>query len=194
VYRWLAGEAATGARIADRRAFAAALAEFLADLQGVEAAGGPEPGEHNFWRGGSLAVYDHETRRAIAALGGKIDARAVTAIWDEALATTWSAPPVWVHGDVAPGNLLVEDGRLVAVIDFGCSGIGDPACDLAIAWTMFEGESRTAFRAGLPSASGLWARARGWTLWKALVTLAAPKGASRGNDALRVINEVVANA
>jgi len=196
VYRWLGGQAATSARIADLRALAAALAEFLAALQRIDAAGGPAPGAHNFWRGGTLATYDPETRRAIAALGGRIDARAVTAVWDEALASAWSSTPVWVHGDIAPGNLLVEDGRLVAVIDFGCSGVGDPACDLAIAWTMFEDESRAAFRAGLPDDAGLWARARGWTLWKALITLAALPGANPAgaNDSLRVINAVLADA
>ncbi len=194
VYRWLPGEAANVARIADRSEFAAALAEFLAALHRIDTAGGPAPGAHNFWRGGSLAIYDPETRQVIATLEGRVDAQAVTAVWDEALTTEWSLPPVWVHGDVAAGNLLVEGGRLVAVIDFGCSGVGDPACDLAVAWTMFKGESRAAFRAGLPSDTGLWARARGWTLWKALITLVAPKGASRAHDALHVIDEVVADA
>ena len=196
VYRWLGGQAATSAHIADLRAFAAALAQFLAALHRIDADGGPAPGAHNFWRGGPLAVYDPETRRAIAALADRIDARTVTVLWDEALASAWSAGPVWVHGDITPGNLLAKDGRLVAVIDFGCSGVGDPACDLAIAWTMFEGESRAAFRAGLPDDAGLWARARGWTLWKALITLAALPGANPAgaDDPLRVINAVLADA
>jgi len=196
VYRWLTGETAARGHIADPRAFATALAAFLTALQRIDAAGGPPPGPHNFWRGGSLAIYDLETRGAIAALEGRIDARTVTAVWDEALARAWNSDPVWVHGDVAPANLLVEDGRLVAVIDFGCSGVGDPACDLAIAWTAFEGEGRAAFRTGLPDDPGLWARARGWTLWKALITLAALPGANPAgaSGALRVIDAVVADA
>jgi aminoglycoside phosphotransferase (APT) family kinase protein len=73
---------------------------------------------------------------------------------------------------VAPSNLLVRDGRLAAVIDFGCSAVGDPACDLAIAWTFFAGESRQLFQKALPFDDATWARGRGWTLWKALITAA----------------------
>ncbi|TIS31585.1 MAG: aminoglycoside phosphotransferase, partial [Mesorhizobium sp.] len=106
----------------------------------------------------------------------------------------WHGSPVWFHGDVASGNLLVEDGRLSAVIDFGTSGVGDPSCDLAIAWTLFEGESREAFRARIAVDDATWARGRGWTLWKALITVA-------GHDAnqaevgrqRRVIDEVLAD-
>ena len=79
---------------------------------------------------------------------------------------------MWFHGDVAAGNLLVEGGRLSAVIDFGISGVGNPSCDLAIAWTLFDGESREAFRAALGPDDVTWARSRGWVLWKALITLA----------------------
>jgi len=76
-----------------------------------------------------------------------------------------------VHGDIASGNLLVRDGRLHAVIDFGCSGVGDPACDTAIAWTFLSGEPRRVFRSLLPFDEATWARGRGWALWKALIVL-----------------------
>ena len=79
---------------------------------------------------------------------------------------------MWVHGDISPGNLLAEAGRLKAVIDFATLAIGDPACDLSIAWTLFSGPSRDAFRNRLAFDAGTWARARGWTLWKALVVAA----------------------
>jgi aminoglycoside phosphotransferase (APT) family kinase protein len=141
VYRWHEGEIATHASIADMAAFATALAEFLATLQQIDAIGGPPPGEHNFFRGGPLAVYDHETRWALDALEGRIDTAAARAVWEEALSATWTGSLVWFHGDIASGNLLVEDGRLSAVIDFGTSGVGDPACDLSIAWTMFQDET-----------------------------------------------------
>ncbi len=95
----------------------------------------------------------------------------VTGIWQAALDATWPGPPVWFHGDVADGNLLVRDGRLAAVIDFGCSGVGDPACDTVIAWTLLHGPSRAAFRAALDLDADTWARGRGWALWKALITL-----------------------
>jgi len=79
---------------------------------------------------------------------------------------------VWVHGDVTATNLLVADGRLAGVLDFGCVAVGDPACDLAIAWTLFHGDSRTAFRDRLAVDDETWTRGRGWALWKALITLA----------------------
>jgi aminoglycoside phosphotransferase (APT) family kinase protein len=196
VYRWLDGEPAAMAPITDRRAFAADLGRFLAAMHRADAAGGPEPGEHNFFRGGSLSVYDAETRAALAALSDEVDARAAATVWREALASTWGRPPVWVHGDVAPGNLLVRDGRLRAVIDFGCAAVGDPACDLAIAWTFIDGDARTAFRAALPLDDGTWARGRGWALWKALITLADDGNAAgaKAAEALRVVTAVVADA
>ena len=171
VYRWLEGENATLKRIDDPSAFATALARFLVALQKIDSAGGPPPGPHNFFRGGPLSVYDAETRNALAALEGEIDVVAATAVWDAALNATWHGSPVWVHGDVAAGNLLVKEGRLSAVIDFGCLGVGDPACDLVIAWTFLSGKSREAFRGALSVDRATWARGRGWALWKALVTL-----------------------
>jgi aminoglycoside phosphotransferase (APT) family kinase protein len=195
VYRWLEGETASSERIADLRQFATELAQFLVALQRIDATGGPIPGRHNFFRGGLLTVYDAETRQAIAALDGKIDTDAASEVWEVALKATWHGSPVWFHGDVAAGNLLVKEGRLSAVIDFGTSGVGDPSCDLAIAWTLFEGESRDAFRAALQLDDATWARGRGWTLWKALITLAEhidtnPLEAGR---ARRVIDEVLAD-
>jgi aminoglycoside phosphotransferase (APT) family kinase protein len=105
-------------------------------------------------------------------LHGEIDAEAVTGVWEAALDANWHGTPVWLHGDVRASNLLVRGGRLSAVIDFGCSGVGDPACDLTIAWTLFSGDSREAFRAALPVDDATWARGRGWAMWKALITLA----------------------
>ena len=172
VYRWLDGETATVERIVDLREFATGLARFLTALYRIDPAGGPTPGPHNFFRGGPLTVYDAETRRAIAALEGEIDGDAAGAVWEAALAASWTGPPVWFHGDVAAGNLLVRNGRLAAVIDFGTSGVGDPACDLAIAWTLFRGEGRDAFRGALGLDDATWARGRGWALWKGLITLA----------------------
>lgn len=195
VYRWIDGETAANATIADLPGFATALGDFLAALQRIDATGGPAAGAHNFFRGGPLATYDSETRQAIAALEGRIDAGAVTAVWDAALAAQWRGPPVWVHGDVTPGNLLVDGGRLSAVIDFGCSGVGDPACDLAIAWTFFADESREAFRAALPLDPSAWARGRGWTLWKALIVMAALPGANPldAGKSRRIIEDLLAD-
>lgn len=110
---------ATIGRIDDMCQFAAKLAEFLVSLQKCDATDGPISGSHNFYRGGDLAHYDAQTREATAILGDQIDAGTVTELWNAALASKWNGSPVWVHGDVAVGNLLVENGQLSAVIDFG---------------------------------------------------------------------------
>jgi aminoglycoside phosphotransferase (APT) family kinase protein len=171
VYQWIDGETASPEQAPDLPSLATALGGFLTALQSVDARGGPPPGAHNFHRGGALRIYDAEARGAIEALRGEIDARTALAAWEAALASRWDAPPVWIHGDVSGSNLLVTDGRLCAVIDFGCCGIGDPACDLAIAWTLFHGPSRTAFRESLDLDRETWIRGLGWALWKSCLTL-----------------------
>jgi aminoglycoside phosphotransferase (APT) family kinase protein len=171
VYRWLEGQPASATAAVDAVALARSVAAFLAALQRVPAAGGPEPGPHNFFRGGPLSTYAEETERAIAALGSEVAGGVLRRVFDDALAARWAGEPVWVHGDVAAGNLLLRDGGLAAVIDFGSSAVGDPACDVVIAWTLFSGASRAAFRSGLAVDPATWSRGRGWALWKALITL-----------------------
>ncbi|MEH0843982.1 aminoglycoside phosphotransferase family protein [Micromonospora sp. CPCC 205711] len=174
VYAWIEGRQARVERIADRTEFATDLAGFLSALHDVAPDGGPAAGAHSCWRGGPLRTYDAETRAAIDAMGDRIPAERVTRIWDRALESTWPGPPVWFHGDVAFGNLLVRDGRLAAVIDFGTCGMGDPACDLTVAWTLLDPQSREVFRAALAVDEATWHRGRGWALWKALITLENP--------------------
>jgi aminoglycoside phosphotransferase (APT) family kinase protein len=191
IYRWIEGDRASPGRIGDLRDFATSLAQFLTALQRIDPAGGPAPGPHNFHRGDPLAIYDAETRQAIAALEDRLDVDAAIEAWEAALGTTWQRAPVWIHGDVSAGNLLVQRGRLSSVIDFGMLGVGDPACDLTIAWTLFEGESREAFRKMLPLDGGTWARARGWALWKALIVSAglADTNAVESAQSWRIIEE-----
>jgi len=172
VYRWLVGEPASPDNIADLTEFATTLADFLAALQRVDPADGPGPGLHNWYRGGTLATYDELTRDALETLDGHTRTDLARQIWTAARTSRWEGPPVWFHGDAAQGNLLVHDAALAAVIDFGTCGVGDPACDLAIAWTLLTGESREAFRDGLSVDPATWARGRGWALWKALSTCA----------------------
>jgi len=181
IYRWLHGQPARLEHLTGVEELAADLAGFLAALYAISPAGGPRPGPHNSFRGGPLDTYDLETRRSIEALAGVIDAEAISSVWDMALAATWDRSPVWIHGDVTASNLLVVDGRLSAVIDFGCAAVGDPACDLVMAWTFFVGDSRVAFRRGIPLDDATWARGRGWALWKALITLVEHR--DRGTDA-----------
>ncbi len=196
IYRWIEGETAAIERITDLSQFATDLAEFLKALQRCDTTGAPIGGPHNFYRGAEIAVYDAQTRRAIEILHDKIDVAAVTSLWNVVLSTTWQAPPVWIHGDVAVGNLLVDKGRLSAVIDFGGMGVGDPACDLVIAWTLFKGESRDTFRAALPLDRDTWARAQGWALWKALIVCAGLSGTNplEIENSKRVIEAVLADS
>ena len=168
VYQWLAGETATHHGIDDVNQLALDLAQFLKALQRIDPMGGPLPGPHNFFRGGSLLTYDAETRSAIAKLQHTIDTDIVTEIWEIALESTWQGSPVWLHGDIHQTNLLVHQQQLHAVIDFGCLGAGDPACDYAIAWTFFSDESRPAFQSAAVD-DATWARSRGWALWKSLI-------------------------
>jgi aminoglycoside phosphotransferase (APT) family kinase protein len=198
VYRWIDGQTASADRIDDLTEFAASLAGFLVVLQRIEPTGGPAAGPHSWFRGGPLQTYDAETRRAIEALDGRIPTDIIptdmaTAVWETALAAAWREAPVWFHGDVAVGNLLVEDGRLAAVIDFGCSGVGDPACDVTIAWTLLSGDSREVFRAVVGVDPATWARGRGWALWKALITLepvAGDPGSAQAASARHVLDEI----
>ncbi|WP_180216909.1 aminoglycoside phosphotransferase family protein [Agrobacterium vitis] len=177
IYGWIDGETAVTAKIGDTGCFAANLGAFLKTLHSLDGSGGPLAGPHNFYRGGSLAIYDRETRDAIHELRAITDVSLATALWEEALASPWQRPPVWLHGDVAPGNLLISGGRLTAVIDFGCCGTGDPACDLAIAWTFLDETASQVFQETVGHEMTTWARARGWALWKTLITLAGQRAA-----------------
>jgi aminoglycoside phosphotransferase (APT) family kinase protein len=173
IYSWLRGENATVDPVADLRRMATDLADFLVALQGIDPAGGPAPGEHNFFRGCPLALRDDSTRASIASLASAVDADAVTAEWERALLVPgWGRDPVWIHGDLDARNLLVVEGRLGAVIDWGGLGVGDPACDVMVAWKVFDAETREAFRAELGVDEATWARSRGWALSQAVIALA----------------------
>jgi aminoglycoside phosphotransferase (APT) family kinase protein len=195
VYRWLDGEPASTARIGDLRDFATTLARFLNALGRIDATAGPAPGQHNFFRGDPPATYEEETIRAIDTLGDEIPAEDVKRVWADAMATSWERDPVWFHGDVAAGNLLVRHGRLAAVLDFGSSGVGDPACDTVLAWTFLSGSSRDRFRAELDVDAGTWSRGRGWALWKALITLVGhlERGAPEAAVPRREIERILAD-
>jgi aminoglycoside phosphotransferase (APT) family kinase protein len=174
VYRWLPGESASAERVRDLAGFAVDVADVQGRLWTVDTRGGPAAGAHSFGRGGPLSQYEDDVRRCVQALPDPVDRGAVLDLWRAATATPWEAEPRWFHGDMAPSNLLVLDGRLSAVIDFGTCGTGDPACDLVLAWTFLDAESRDAFRRRLAVDSGTWTRGRGWALWKALLTLSDP--------------------
>lgn len=172
IYRWIEGENATLESIADPIQMAVELAHFIAALQQIDTIAGPLPGSHNFSRGVPLAVRDSPTRAAIASLDGMIDTDAAIAAWESALLTpVWNSPPVWIHGDLQSGNLLAKQGQLSAVIDFGGLGIGDPACDMQVAWNLLPAEARNVFRKVLQVDDETWARGRGWALSVGLIAL-----------------------
>ena len=155
------------------------LGSWLAALRKVPASDGPMPRQHNFYRGGDLRIYDQEIRHTLQQLGASVDQTAILRVWDMACQSMWTAPPVWLHGDVAVGNFLMQDGKLSAAIDFGSCGIGDPACDLSIVWTFFQGDARTGFRQSVGLDSPTWACAKGWAAWKACLQMAQGEAAAR---------------
>lgn len=192
VRRWLPGQSVATAPVPDPVAFAAQVGEFLLALQAIDPAGGPAAGEHSFFRGLSPAVYDDEVRRHLGVLGDDRDISRATAVWDTAV-TAHPEPAgasVWFHGDVAVGNLLVRDGVLAGVIDFGTCGVGDPACDLVPAWTFLHGPARRRFAKVVRQDARTWARARGWALWKALISITDN---NRSDPHRRIVDQVLAD-
>jgi aminoglycoside phosphotransferase (APT) family kinase protein len=167
VYSWLEGENPTRAGADDAEGLADDAARFIEAMHAIDPAGGP-PAR----RGVPLEVQDERARAALVALRGTIDTDAATGAWKDALeAPPWSGAPVWVHGDLLPGNLLLHGGRLTGVIDWAGVGVGDPACDLIIAWGLLPSEARPVFRDRLGVDDATWARGRGWALSLALIAV-----------------------
>jgi aminoglycoside phosphotransferase (APT) family kinase protein len=196
VHSWLAGESVNVERLADPVGLAQDLGDFVAAMRRIDTAGAPIAGRDGS-RGVPLARRDAATREAIVQLDGVVDGSSVTAAWDAAVrAPTWQRPGVWIHGDLLSGNVLVDGrGRLSAVIDFGCMAVGDPACDVMAAWTLFEAEGREAFRSAIEVDDAGWARGRGWALSFALIALPYYMHTNPVfvRDARHVIREVLAD-
>lgn len=187
--RWLDGENPTAGHLTEPRLLAKDLAEFVAAFRQIDLPDGPSA-----YRGGPLATQDAATRTAIDDLRGMVDTDAVTAAWEVALkAPEWHGPPVWVHSDLMPGNLLIVQGRLSAVIDFGTVGVGDPACDLIVAWNLLPAGVRNAFRTTLQVDDATWARGRGRALSMALIALPYYQDTNpvMATNARHVIHEVL---
>ena len=195
IYNWLEGESANALAINDleSQAIALDLAKFLNELQKIDITGAPVPGKHNFYRGASPKVYDEEARSAIKSLRDFIDTDRAAAIWEKAISSKWDKTPVWIHGDLAPGNILIKNKKLSAVIDFSGICVGDPACDLVIAWNSFTTMARQIFKDNVGLDADTWERAKGWALWKAMITLASleDKTSLEAIKQLQIINEVV---
>ncbi len=172
VYTWLRGDLATPEHLTSPDQAATDLAAFISALREIDTTGGPAPGKHNFHRGVPLAARDATVRTCIEQLEGVIDTDAATGAWEAALAApTWNGPPTWIHGDLSATNLLATDGRLTAAIDWGGLGVGDPACELFVAWDLFPRDARETFRTALDIGDATWDRGRGWALSLALIGL-----------------------
>jgi aminoglycoside phosphotransferase (APT) family kinase protein len=170
VYRWLPGSNAAGG-VADAERLAVEVSAFLTALRRIDTAGAPRAPAGS--RGGPVGAYDEGVRRSVAELGERIDGAAALRVWADALAApAWDGPALWLHGDLLPGNVLLVDGGLAAVIDWSCLTTGDPAYDLLPAWSLFAGASRARFRAELSVDDATWRRGRGFALWQAVTALA----------------------
>jgi aminoglycoside phosphotransferase (APT) family kinase protein len=166
---WLTGELAAVTPVADLGRAAASLARFIAALQAIDPVGGSVHG----FRGVSLAAHDRNARTAAAALQHSFDVSPVLEVWEAALAApAWTGQPLWIHGDLHPANMLVEGDRLSAVIDFGLLGVGDPACDLMVAWMYLSADSRDVFRGTLAVDDATWSRGRAWAVESGLRAVA----------------------
>jgi aminoglycoside phosphotransferase (APT) family kinase protein len=197
IYKWLSGKSINLLTLVDqeKEQLAFDLAKFLKELQTITDIEGFAPGEHNWWRGDHVSVYDKGAREQIAELTNVIDAPRALGLWNRACETKWNKPPVWIHGDFAIGNILMEGGKLSAVIDFGGAAVGDPACDLVIAWTYLSGKAREIFISKMNLDPDTWLRARAWSLWKATFELCqiedknSPEAEVQKQIILNVLNE-----
>jgi aminoglycoside phosphotransferase (APT) family kinase protein len=194
VVEWLPGTNANDS-IDDLSRAAVDLAAFVRALRGIDTADAPQ--RRRGARGAPLAELDDSVRKSVALLDERFDREATLRAWEESLdAPAWDGDEVWVHGDLLPGNLLVVDGRLSAVIDWGGLGVGDPACDLQPAWNVFVGESRAVYRAELDVDDASWLRGRGWALLQAVNALPYYWETNPGmvTQASHALDEVLAEA
>ena len=166
VNRWLPGSNPRVDALTEPEDLAIDLAEFITALRAVDPAEGPKLG-----RSGPLSDRDDATRAAITASAGLVDTDGLHGIWAEQVTVPGSPPPAWAHGDLSPGNVLIDQGRLRAVIDFGAFGVGDPTVDLVIAWNLLPAAARPILREALDVDDATWARGQGWALSIAAIQL-----------------------
>lgn len=202
IYKWLKGKPATTERITDIRHAAELLGHFVLKLQAIESTDGPPPGEHNFFRGVALAERDDMMQDSLKRLHAEgFDTTAISRVWDDAVtAPPWNASSVWIHGDLADSNMLAKKRNysghreLSAVIDFGGTAVGDPACDLLVGWDVLARERDTFFNTIQPDDATIL-RGRGWALSTAAISLVRfPDKPAITTCALRKINEAATKA
>lgn len=160
IYPWIQGMSLDHAEVRDWRLLVSQIADFILELERIPPEGGPKPR----MRGGSLAKCDESARLGIRYAERMIDMAQALRVWQTAVeAPAWNHDPVWIHGDLLPGNILVRDEQLAGVIDWSGASVGDPACDAMLAWALPQAV-RKQFRDALGFDDATWARARGWVV------------------------------
>lgn len=174
MYQWIDGQSANNLTHQEMNLndIAFSLAEFLQQFASIDTKYGPKPGPHNFYRGAHPSVYFKEVQAALQKLSSFFDIANYERIAYQAIQNSFTDKPVWVHGNMSAGNIIIKDKKLNAIIDFSGIAVGDPACDLTIAWTLFDQASKEIFKNNLPYDQNMWEKAQAWALWKSLITLA----------------------
>ncbi|WP_299549895.1 aminoglycoside phosphotransferase family protein [uncultured Tateyamaria sp.] len=188
---WLAGETWENTQVLDKNSLARSLAEILVELRSAPADISLSAGKHSFYRGCHPSVYSDEVMECLKRMGDPSKAKQCLKVWQRGMVSAWSVDPVWFHGDVAVGNVLMKGDVVSALIDFGACGVGDPACDLTIAWTYFDAAARQHFREAVKVDDDTWYRARAWGLWKALVSIYGLSSSDTEGVQARALSEIL---
>jgi len=195
IYKWIEGTSANLLKFTDKKLeiIATDLAIFLNELHSINNLEGPSPGKHNGWGGAELNLFDSDSKNQINELHNIINKTKSLDLWEKAKNSKWNKNPVWIHGDFYFGNFLIKNNELTGVIDFGGMAKGDPAKDLAIAWTFLRNESRENFKNKIIYDLDTWIRAKGWVLWKATFELCKTqdKSSEYAKSQIRIINDVL---
>jgi aminoglycoside phosphotransferase (APT) family kinase protein len=192
VLDWLPGECPVPGDEASGHLLAKDLADLVASLRLVDPTNAPAG-----YRGGSLSDLGRPVRQSLRQVTDLVDVETLTRLWDESVsAEPWPGPATWAHCDLLSGNVLVDHGRLVGVLDFGASGVGDPACDLMAAWSILPASARALFRADVGLNDATWLRGRGWALAQAVIALPYYRTTNHGMAAasLRALTALVLEA
>lgn len=191
IRHWLDGTTWEETQVLDRHALAKALGTILVELRSIPVDIDLYAGKHSFYRGCHPSVYGDEVVKSLNILNDQTKTKRCLNIWQKGMTSVWAEGPVWFHGDVAVGNVLMINEKVSALIDFGLCGAGDPACDFAIAWTYFNAGERRHFKDAIKVDDGTWYRAKAWALWKALVSLTGLSGPDTDGIQARALREIL---